>query len=265
MDRRLQIGPIYAHHNGCADGPLRLRWRTYPTLQGRRIFMLQRLFAIGAVVPVLALAACGSSDDTVTGTTNSTATVRFINATNSNIDVSNGGTIATGNGNLGFGTSTSCMTVNTTGTGLSFNQAGTSTQIPGFTQSFATGGAYTVVAFPGSTGSTQFLTINDANTTPNTGQAGLRIVNAASGSGNLIAVSSGTALGTSVGFGSAGSFMSVNAGSQTISFNTGTGTSTVVSAGNLNFTAGQNYVLIIAPPAAGSTALRTFLVTTSGC
>jgi hypothetical protein len=229
--------------------------------------MLQRLLAIGAVAPILALAACGSSDDTVTGTTNSTATVRFINATNSNIDVSNAGTVATGNANLGFGTSTSCMTVNTTGTGLSFNQAGTSTQIPGFTQSFATGGTYTVVAYPGSTGSTQFLTINDAGSTPNTGQAGLRIVNAASGSGNLVAVSSGTALGTGagVGFGSAGSFTSVNAGSQTISFNTGTGTSTVVSAGNLNFTAGQNYTLIIAPPAAGSTPLRTFLVTTTGC
>jgi len=226
--------------------------------------MLQRSRAIAALLPLLILAgACDNNNDNVTGV-GSTATVRFINATGTNIDVSNGGTIATGNGNLAFGTSSTCMTVNTTGTGLGFNQAGTSTAIPGFTQNFTANGNYTVVAYPSSTG-TQFLTINNTGSTPNAGQAGLRIVNATSGSGNLVALGNGTALGTGtgVGFGTSGTFMNVNAGSQAITFNTGTGTATVANAGNVTFTAGQNYTIIVAPPATGSTTLRTFVVT--GC
>ena len=109
------------------------------------------------------------------------------------------------------------------------------------------------------------LTVNNSGFTANSGQAGLRIINAASGSGNLVALGGGTALGTGtgVGFGTAGSFMNVNAGSQAITFNTGTGTSTAANAGTLNFTSGQNYTLVVAPAATGSTALRTFLV--SGC
>jgi len=222
---------------------------------------------IAALLPLFVLAgACDDNDDDVTGVGNSTATVRFINATNTNIDVSNGGTVSTGNGNLGFGVSSSCTTVNTA-TGLQFNQAGTTTAIPGFTQTFSSGGNYTVVAYPGTgTTGTQFVTYNNAGFTANTGQAGLRIVNAASGTGNLVALGNGTALGTGTGvpFGTAGSFMSVNAGTQAVTFNTGTGTATVPSnAGNLTFTAGQNYTLVIAPAATGSTTLRTFLVT--GC
>jgi len=229
--------------------------------------MLHRSIAILAFVPLTLVAACGDKDD-VNGVITPTATVRFINATGSNIDVSNAGTVGTGNGNLGFGMSSSCMSVNAsgaTGTGLGFNQAGTSTAIPGFTQSFGSNGNYSVIAYPGTGGTTQFLTVDNSNFTANSGQAGLRIINAASGTGNLVALGNGTALGSGSGvaFGSAGNFMNVGAGSQAITFNTGTGTSTVANAGSLNFTAGQNYTLVVAPPATGSTTLRTFLV--SGC
>jgi hypothetical protein len=230
--------------------------------------MFQRSRAIAALLPLLILAgACDDNDDDVTGIgNNNTATVRFINATNTNIDVSNGGTVGTGNSNLGFGVSSSCMTVNTSGTDLQFRTAGTTTAISGFTPNFTTGGNYTVIAYPGTgTTGTQFVTFNNAGFTPNTGQAGLRIVNAASGTGSLVALGNGTAMGggTGVPFGTAGSFMSVNAGTQAVTFNTGTGTSTVANAGNLTFTAGQNYTLVVAPATTGSAALRTFLVT--GC
>src|SRR4051812_39299876 len=144
--------------------------------------MLLRSRAMLALLPLLALAACDDDDDDLTGVGTSPATVRFINATNSNIDVSNAGTVGTGNSNLGFGSNSSCMTVNTSGTsgtGLQFNTAGTTTAIPGFTQSLSTGGNYTVIAYPSSTG-TQFATINNSGFTANTGQAGLRIFNAAS-------------------------------------------------------------------------------------
>jgi hypothetical protein len=228
--------------------------------------MLHRSLAILALVPLTLIAACDDDKDDIAGVVTSNATVRFINATGSNIDVSNAGTVGTGNGNLGFGTSSSCMSVNTSGTsgtGLAFNQAGTSTSIPGFTQNFASSGNYSVIAYTGSNGTTQFLTVNNGGFTANTGQAGLRIVNAASGSGSLVALGGGTALGTGVGFGTAGSFMNMNAGSQAITFNTGTGTTTVANAGTITFAAGQNYTLVVAPPATGSTTLRTFLV--SGC
>jgi hypothetical protein len=229
--------------------------------------MLHRSVALLSLTSLLFVGACGDKDD-VNGVVQSNATVRFINATGSNIDVTNAGTVGTGNGNLGYGTSSTCMSVNTngsSGSGLGFNQAGTSTTIPGFTQNFASAGNYSVIAYPDANGTTQFATINNAGFTPNSGQAGLRVFNAASGSGNLVALGGGTALGsgTGVGFGTGGSFMNVNAGSQAVTFNTGTGTTTAANAGTLTFNAGQNYTLVVAPAASGSTALRTFLV--SGC
>ena len=229
--------------------------------------MFQRSRTLAALIPILIFAAsCDDNDDDVTGIGANTATVRFINATNTNIDVSNGGTVGTGNGNLGFGVSSSCITVNTSGTGLVYNQAGTTTVIQGFSSTLTAGGNYTVIAYPGagSTG-TQFVVFNNQGFTANTGQAGLRVVNAASGTGSLVVVGNGTALGagTGVAFGTAGGFISVPAGTQAITFNTGTGTTTVANAGTLSFTAGQNYTLVVAPPATGSTTLRTFLV--SGC
>lgn len=232
--------------------------------------MLHRSRAMIALLPLLILAgACDDDDDDdLTGVGSGTATVRFVNATNTNIDVRNAGTIGTGN--VGYGTSSTCMTVNTSntsGTGLTFNQAGTTTVIPGFTQNFTANGNYTVVAYPGTgTTGTQFLTISNSGFTPNSGQAGLRIVNAAAGSGNLVALSGGTALGgqTGVAFGTAGSPININAGSQTLTFNTGTGTATVpTTATTVTAVAGQTYTLVIAPAAAGTTLLRTFFVT--GC
>jgi len=225
--------------------------------------MLYRSLALAALVPLCLLAACGGDDD-INSPNVSVATVRFINATNTTIDVSNAGTVASGNGNLAFGGSSTCMTVRTTGTALAFTQAGTTTAIPGFTPSFNANGNFTVVAIPTSTG-TQFLTLDNSAFTATSGQAGLRIVNAASGSGSIIALGGGAVLGSGVGvpFGTGGSFISVAAGPQAITFNTGTGTTTVANAGTLNLTAGQNYTLIVAPAAVGSTALRTFLV--PGC
>lgn len=224
--------------------------------------MLQRSLALLVLVPLIATA-CGDKIE-LTGTGPSNTTVRFINATSTNIDVSTGGTVGTGNNNIGFGNSSSCMTVNASQPGIVFNQAGTSTAIAGFTPSFTAGGNFSVIAFQNGT-TTQFVTIDNAGFTPTTGQAGLRIFNAASGSGNLVVLANGTALGTGTGvsFGTAGAFTNVAAGLQAITFNTGAGTTTVANAGTLNFTAGQNYTLIVAPAATGSTTLRTFLV--SGC
>jgi hypothetical protein len=229
--------------------------------------MNTRILSLVLVTPIVLATACGddiNDDNTVTGTTN-TATVRFVNATgNSNLSVANNGVVATGNGNLAFGAGSSCMVVNTTSPNLTFTNATTGATISGFTPVFTSGGNNTVVAFTDANGNTQFATL-DNTFTPTSGSAGLRIFNAANGSGSVVVNGNGTALGTGSGvaFGTNGSFFSVPAGTQTITFNTGTGTNTIANVGSMTFTAGQNQTLILAPAATGSTTLRTF--TTNGC
>ena len=228
--------------------------------------MLFRSISVLALGSIVAVAACSNaSDNTVTGV-GTNATVGFVNATgNSNISVANNGAVASGNGNLAFGGNSSCMTVNPNANTLAFTNASTSAAINGFSPAFASGGHYTVVAYTDALGNTRFATLNNTFT-PASGSAGLRVFNAASGSGNVFALGNGTTLGTSttgVGFGASGDFFSVPAGTQSITFNTGTGTTTVTNAGNMTFNAGQNYTLILGPATTTGGTPRAFLV--SGC
>lgn len=218
-----------------------------------------RLFAL--IAPLAVLAACGDDSTDITGTT-STARVRFVNATGSSLSVANNGTVGTGNNGLGFGGLSQCMTVNlNNGSGLSFTNATTNASVSGFSPTFTNGGDYTVLAYTDANGNTQFATLNNAFT-PTTGNAGLRFFNAAAGSGNLTIMGNGSALGSgSVGFGTGGSFFSVPAGTQTITFNDGS--ATVLDAGAMSLTSGQNSTIIVGPPLTGATTLRSF--TTNGC
>ena len=136
------------------------------------------------------------------------------------------------------------------------------------TASIASSNSYIVVAYPGFSGSTQYATIS-TSVAPATGQAGLRVVNLAAGAGafDVFVTAPGAALGpssaTGIGFGTTSGEISVTPGSQLIRL-TNTGTQTVaINAGNLTFTAGLTSVLVVAPPAIGTTALRSFFVT--GC
>ncbi|HVX41588.1 MAG TPA: DUF4397 domain-containing protein [Gemmatimonadaceae bacterium] len=219
--------------------------------------------ALGTLFVVAACSKDGDNDITGTGTT---ATVGFVNATsNSNLSVANNGTVATGNGNLAFGGNSSCMVVNPNTNALTFTNAATGATVTGFTPTFSTGGHYTVVAYTDAAGNTQFATLNNSFT-PASGSAGLRVFNAASGSGNVFVLGNGATLGTDasgVGFGSSGTFFSVPSGSQNITFNTGTGTATIANGGSMSFTPGTNYTLILGPASSGSTTLRTTLV--GGC
>jgi hypothetical protein len=224
-----------------------------------------RSLALCALASAALVAACGDDDEDVTGVNNnSTATVRFVNATNTNISVANSGTVGTGNSALAFGINSSCMTVNTTSPSLSFTNSGTGAAVTGFTPSFATGGNYTVVAYTDASGNTQFATLNNSFT-PTTGQAGIRVFNAASGSGNIVLNGTTGALngGATTSFGNTGTFFSTPSGSSTLTFNTGAGTSTLASTGSVSLTAGQNSTVILGPAAAGSTSRRAFVST--GC
>ncbi|MFI5227928.1 MAG: DUF4397 domain-containing protein [Gemmatimonadales bacterium] len=224
----------------------------------------QILLVLAATV---AFAAC-SSDDNNGVEPGSLASVRFINATGTNLDLSTNGVVSTGNSNIAFGGRSACLSVNPSSPGLVVNRAGTTTVMPGLVPAFTSGGNFTVIAFPGADGTTQFATLTNAFT-PTTGSGGLRVFNAASGAGNLDAfvMRPGAALGTmsasNIGFGSGSAFFNVPAGVQDVEF-TNAGTKTVaLDAGNSTFTAGSNALVVIAPPAPGSTTLRAF--TTTGC
>jgi hypothetical protein len=232
--------------------------------------MQVRSLAIGmAMLPMLALAACDSDSSVGTVGTSNNATVRFINATSTSLDIANAGTVATGNGALSFGTASTCMIVDATNSNLAVRQTGTSTALTGFTPSFQAGGNYTVIAYPGVGGVAQFATVSNAFT-PSAGQGGLRVFNAAGAGTNydVYVTAPGAALGTSnvnnVGFGAGSSYFNVsgttaqqvritNAGSQAV----------VLDVGNQTFTSGANTTLVIAPSIAGSVTPRAFLV--QGC
>lgn len=223
--------------------------------------MLHRSRALVALFPLFAFTAC---DDDPAGPPADQATVRFANATTVGIDVNNGGAAA--GSNLGFAGTTGCLAVNTSGaasTSLAFHQAGGGSVMVGFSQNFATGGEYTVIAYPGFTGTVQFMTLDDAGYAAVSGQGGVRVVNAAPGSGNLVLWLDGEVVGSAGGtaYGSASSFANVAAGTR--SFTITSGGATVATTGAYAVTAGGTHTLVIAPPATGSSELQTFLV--SGC
>jgi hypothetical protein len=138
----------------------------------------------------IALVACASltvagcaSDRSITGTPPATALVRFINATNTGMDVAVSGLLTTANTNIASLGSTQCLTVNATTPGLSFRNTGTSTDLTGFTASFAAGHEYWVVAITNASG-TQFVTLDQAFTAPVVStDAGIAGLNAVSGGG----------------------------------------------------------------------------------
>jgi hypothetical protein len=201
---------------------------------------------------------------TVTDAATVNATIRLANATNTGLDVLQGTTVLSGASNIAFGASSSCSSVNAATPGLTVRQTGTTTALPGFTPTLAVGNRYTIIAYPNATG-VSFATLTNTFT-PTAGQAGLRVFNASGGATGLdvFVTASGAPLTTATvsnaANGAATSFVSVPAGSQQIRV-TGTGLTTVLlDMGSQSLTAGQNATLVIAPPAAGSTTLRAFLV-----
>ena len=231
--------------------------------------MLQlRRLALALLASSVALVACGSDD--VTGTDANNATVQFINATAVSLDVAQGGTVATGNGALSYGTTSLCIATDATNSNLAVRQTGTSTPLPGFTPAFQPGGNYSVIAYPGTTAATiLFATVSNAFA-PTAGQGGLRVFNGA-GAGTSYDIyvgtpggSSATAGANNVGFGSGSSYFNVAAGTPQQVRVTNAGSQTVVlDVGSRTFTAGQNVTLVITPPVTGSPVPRAFY--TTGC
>lgn len=216
-----------------------------------------------ALLSFAALAACDNS----TGT-GINSTLRIANATSNPIDVASGTTVATGNSNLAFGATSSCVTTSSFEPDINVSPTGTTNTYASFTPNLRAGESYVTVVYPAFSGAPEFAYI-PTGTAPPTGSSGLRVFNAAAGSGtyDVYVTAPGAALGTASAFGigyrTVSGLLTVPASTNLIRLTT-TGTQTVaINAGNQTFTAGQNSVLVIAPPAAGSTVPRTFLIT--GC
>ena len=229
--------------------------------------MLRTRHLTFALLAFAAVTACDDDDDDFTGLDAETS-VRVANATSTNIDGAFGSSVATGNANVGFGGASSCIVTTAFEPDVFVSPTGTTNSYGSFSPSLRGGERYVVVAYPGFAGATEFTAVPIGGAVT-TGQAGLRVFNAAAGSGtydvyvSVPGAALGTVSATGIGFRTASSYIAVPAASNQIRL-TNTGTQTVaINAGNLTFTAGQNAVLVIAPPATGTTALRTFLVT--GC
>ena len=229
--------------------------------------MQLRSLAVALLASSAVLVGCDDGDATGPGTSNN-ATIRFVNATNLSFDIGQGGGVATGNGALGYGTFSNCMTVDATNPDVGVRQTGTSTALTGFTPAFQPQGNYTVVIHSGAGGTTTFTTVANAFT-PAAGQGGLRVFNAAGAGKNydVYVGAPGAALGSpaanNISFGSGSSYFNVSTSAAQQVRITNAGTQTVVlDVGNRSFAANQNATLVIAPPATGSTP-RAFYVT--GC
>lgn len=224
--------------------------------------MLRRI----ALLLTAALAACDTGVTSTGFAGGSTATVRFVNATPSSVDVASAGTVATSNGGLTFGTASTCVVTDASAPDLTVRTAGTGNVVPGVPTAFTAGGKYTVVAYVDAGGVTRFATFATNTFTPGNAQAGLKVFDAATGPGsfdvyvNPPGSALGTASATNLVSGASTSFFNVAAGSQQVRLtNAGTQT-TAFDAGSLALGAGRNYLLVIGAPSAGSTVLQSALV-----
>jgi hypothetical protein len=205
---------------------------------------------------------------TITNLALTNATIRLINATGGSLSLLQNGNALTGGSDIAFGASSACSSVNAATPGLTVLQAGSSTPLAGFAPVLTAGHNFSIIAFPTSTGSVQFTTLPDAFSAAS-GQTGLRVFNATTGTTgfDVFVTALGAVLGTptlsNVMSGTASAFVSVPAGASQIRLTTTGGMTVVLDLGSQTLTAGQNLTLVIAPPAAGSTTPRAFLV--AGC
>lgn len=240
--------------------------------------MHARSLAVTALITAFVTLGACSSDNTlglgVAGGTGgdslSNARVRIANATAASLDVASSGVVVAGNAAIGrFGLASSCTPTNALTPGLAVRIAGTSTPVPGLATSYQSGVSYTVVAYPNAVGTTQFATVADLFT-PLSGQSGLRVFNAgaAGTSYDVYVTDPGAPLAAAastfnnVTAGAFTTFANVTAGTEHQLRITDAGTKTLLlDIGSTVLIAGQSMTLVIAPPAAGSTTIRSFFVT----
>jgi hypothetical protein len=227
--------------------------------------MYARSLAVAAaMLSTLALAACDSDARLGFIGPSNVATVRFVNATDTQIDIATSGTITTGNGALSFGTSSNCILVGATASNITILRTGSSTAIVGFTPDFQAGGSFTVIIYPGAGGLPQFAVLPNAFS-PNLNRGGFRAFNAVGAGTNydVYVTTSGEPLRSAsvnnVTFGTGSGFVDVDATTvQQVRVTNAGSLAVVLNAGNQSFSPSVNSNFVIARPGPGSATLRTF-------
>ena len=191
------------------------------------------------------------------------ASVRLFNATGTPLNLLQAGTALTGGSNVASGATSTCSSVNAATPNLTVTQGTTTSALPGFSPSFTAGTSYTIVAYPDASGAVQFSTLGNVFA-PATGQAGLRVFNATTTGYDVHVTNIGGSLATPLFAnqlaGTSSSYIGIPAGTSVVTVTSAGGTTAVVALPTQSFAAGQNATLVIAPPAAGSTTPRLFVV-----
>jgi len=223
--------------------------------------------SILALAAGAALAACSSDSDNPVATPNANTTVRFFNATSTlALDVARNGTVASGNGNIPFGTASPCMKVNDADPQLSIRATGTTSDLTGFIPSFSAGNTYTVLVTGTATAPT-FTTLDDQFTPAGANTAGVRIVNATSSAGAGTwdiyvnpAATLGTPNATAVARNSASPFLTVPAGqTNTVRLTNAGQTARLQDIAVPSLQAGTATTIVVTDPSTvGGTALEAF-------
>jgi hypothetical protein len=201
-----------------------------------------------------ALAACGTGSGilAVAGSGDA-ATVRFVNATATPLDLVTGGSVNAGNANIVSGGGIGCFAVaDPTVAQLTVRRSGTTDDLTSFSPIlFSANGRYTLVAFPTATGAIQVVGIPTTGAVPVPGRSALRVFHALSGAGlvDVYVTVPGAALDvptmTSVPFGAFNGSPNVPPGAVQVRL-TNTATTTVVfDSGSRTVEAGKSYTLIV--------------------
>lgn len=221
-----------------------------------------------AYVAALALlAGCGDSVEVTPPPFSGTAIVRFVNATATPMDFAAGGAVSKGNGNLGYGGSSGCTDVSTTGSQLAVMETGNARAVPGLAAPLEPATRYTIVAWRGPA-ATQFLSVPNTFT-PTFPHAGLNVVVVTGGAGKYdVYVTApggerGAASASAIASGSSSAYFDVRHGAQQVLLTETGGPKMALDAGSTIFTAGTTQTLVVAAPAELGTPPRYFWV--AGC
>ena len=228
--------------------------------------MSRRARAIATLAAIAAFAAAGCDQGTrIVGLAGgNAASVRFVNATRSPLDLTADGRTFTTGGHLTTGTSSGCVPVDPN-VSVGIRLEGEPFDVPGFAPAFLAGQGFTVIVFDGGTGTTQVVTMSDAFT-PTSGLSGLRVFDAAPGIGSLdvYVTAPGDPLTmpstASLGFGGGTPFFDVNPGTSQVRFAVATTPVLAFDAGQIVLIPGARATLVLAPAAAGASTPAVMLL-----
>jgi hypothetical protein len=190
------------------------------------------------------------------------ATVRLVNASVnvSALDLAIGGTVATGDDSVAFGSATGCRAVSPSSP-VAVRLAGSASDLPGFTSGLTSGQRATVVA-AGPTDSLRFVTLYDDANLPAAGRARLRVLNASRNDDvEVRLVAPGSTSATTIAAGldvdDVSSFVDLPAGSAFLDI-LSSGGSVILDDAAVTLGAGESRTVVLGEPVTGSTTLQFF-------